>query len=1291
MAYNKVTIDVEARFVDNLTGAIGKADKAVDALDKKKPKVVVSADTNNADKKIDDTGKKLDDLGKKKPKPKAGLQDNASKGLDKILDKTKSLADKVCSVAVKVRDNEALNLLSKIEGKTKSLASKAWTAVVKVKDLATAPIKKLYNSIFNLKTLIAGVVTGLAAKQFILNPINLADQYSSAKIGFSTLLGESRGQEMMDQIDEFAKATPFKTSGVISNVQKMMAYGWDVERVIKDMKTIGDAAAATGKGDQGLESIVYALSEIRSKGKLSTQELNQLASAGIKAKAYLAEGLGYGTSDEGMAKLAKDLEKGAVGANQAIDLILEGMKEFDGMMDKTANETVEGLKSQLEDTFEINIARRWGQGLQDGAKRGLGYIVSLLDEADEALMSFGDTIYDVGKELSNYFADVLGRTVSRIKEITESDAFKNASLGEKISMLWEGAIANPFADWWSSTVMPWWDSTAVPWLSEKAAALGENIGKGLTAGVLALFGASDEAIDAAGQGASIAASFVKGFVDGFDGSAVADAIGDAIGSVWDSLPAPMKLLVGGMAVGKGAGMLTSLAGGLATLAGGAAKFLGGAAAGTGLLGAGANTAIGLGAGNLAAGASISAGGLAALGLGGIASGGLAAFTGATGIYDIYRGLKDKDDARATGGGLKVGGVLSGAAIGAGIGSVVPGIGTLLGGLFGAGIGGLAGLFGAKKVKEIEAEKQSLEELTEAAETSDEALAVLQDRQTMIAKDISKRFGDVSLTMEEISTVVQSLLGNMSEGMDKFNTATAEADSTMQGFKASAADINKWNWKASIGMKFSDEDKQGYLTSIENYIANAEAVVEAQHYQMTAAVELLLGDEKAGKTIIKNSDAFYSGIQEELDGLSSDLSKKVNIALEDGEITADEGKIIADLQSKIAEITNKVANAQTEAKMEAIKIKFSSGELDQDSFTKLQEEMSAQIEAASKTYDSALEASITSLNLQLEDGAINQEEYDNQIKKLTEGYNANIGDVKAQAESIQLEILGENYEDILGEDAAAKLKNALEQSLAVGLEPVNWTQEQASTFLGIDGLSEAAAGSIGEMLTTVSEGLNLDVSGITPTPESLEAVGVKVHDGAAAAIQNQLANPFHATATVNITAHTNVTGLPKGVSLTGGLGNARGGLIYPSTRHVSKFGAGGEVSGGAQLAVLAEEGTPEMIIPLGSQRRKRGLALWEKAGHMMGVPGFAEGGLVGGGSSDEGLRFIQSGSGAGAAQGVQVNVGGVTVEVTVEGGANANIADAIREQSGEIAEEIAGILADAFSSQFENTPSRGDVA
>lgn len=113
----------------------------------------------------------------------------------------------------------------------------------------------------------------------------------------------------------------------------------------------------------------------------------------------------------------------------------------------------------------------------------------------------------------------------------------------------------------------------------------------------------------------------------------------------------------------------------------------------------------------------------------------------------------------------------------------------------------------------------------------------------------------------------------------------------------------------------------------------------------------------------------------------------------------------------------------------------------------------------------------------------------------------------------------------------------------------------------------------------------------------------------------------------------------------------------------------------------------MIIPLGSQRRERGLKLWEKAGQMLNVPGFARGGRTDGG--DEGLRYRGTGSvgDGGSGSNVEVNVGGVTVEIQMSGG-DTNIVEAIKAQGGEIAETVAGILADAFNAQFENTPVRG---
>ena len=53
----------------------------------------------------------------------------------------------------------------------------------------------------------------------------------------------------------------------------------------------------------------------------------------------------------------------------------------------------------------------------------------------------------------------------------------------------------------------------------------------------------------------------------------------------------------------------------------------------------------------------------------------------------------------------------------------------------------------------------------------------------------------------------------------------------------------------------------------------------------------------------------------------------------------------------------------------------------------------------------------------------------------------------------------------------------------------------------------------------------------------------------------------------------------------------------------------------------------------------------------------------------------------------VNDGGITVEIHVDATGHENIAEAIKAQADEIAETMAGIMADAFGGIFENTPVR----
>lgn len=1298
---NKVTIDVEARFVDNVSGKTKKASKAVDDIGKSadqtqkklnnmsKNKSSVDVDDSKFTKKLNTIEKKLGKLAKSNTKVAFLLNatDKATNVINKVYKAGNKLAGKTFRGIVSIKDSSALSTINKIIDGGRNISGKTWNAIVKVKDYALAPLTKIKNMLFSIKSLVLAITAGMAAKTFIASPIALADAYSGANIGFSTLLGESRGQQLMDELDVFAKETPFKASQVIAQTQRMLAMGWDVENIIEDMETIGDAAAATGKGEQGLEQIVLALSQIKTKGRLSTEELNQLAEAGLSAKRYLAEGLGYGTGDEGIAKMTKDLENGAIASGVALEALLSGMKEYQGMMDATANETVGGLWSQIEDTFEINIFRRWGQGLQDGAKKSFGSLVSLIDTADASLGEFGDTLYNLGSTISNYAATKLGDVVEKMTEITGSYEFKNASLGEQISMLWKGIVTDPIGEWWEGGGR---EKTI-----ESAGKVGKWIGETLTAGILGILGVTDIFKDSElgeSGGMNVAQSFAKGFVDGFDASAISDKLIEAISNVWNALPWWGKALVGGYAAGKigsfagsaigGIGNLVSLAKGAGGLIGGTGTAMVG---GTGLLGKLASAGYAVTGG--AAGSTLAGGTAALIGgasiAGGVA-GGSSAIKGVVDLVGAYKSLKagDTTEAKAKGasGGSALGGVAAGAAAGAAIGSVIPGLGTLAGGLIGAGIGGVSGwIAGDKWADSIRSAKYETEEMQKAIEDADiSAEDLAKTFEKAIYENLQKNMGQIKLTASEITRIADQIVwGDSLNAFDQYTQATKTAASNLETLKNAAANTDKWMWKAGLGVTFNDDEMESIAESFSEYISAAQSYVENKHYEFTAAVGIILDPtSESGKGIIASGDAFYTSLQEQINSLGSELSGKISIALEDGVITLDEEAEIANLQGQMADISNKLAEAQSAAEMDLIKLKFSGGTLDLDSYESLMSQMQATIDERMNTSDDAFVASVSSLKLQLSEGAISQEEYDAQIQDIVTGYQTTIDSLRAEVQSVELDIIaGSEYGTMLGEDAKEKLNEAMSSAIKDNTNPIEWTTDEVRTLLGADSLSEESAAAIGQIMGGVYEQLqSLKVDG------SIVAKWTVSNENDPAGLIKE-----SVPSTINVPVNVNLTGRAtfdsSRMNISGRF--ARGGI--------AGYSNGGIVRGGSQLIEVAEEGSPEMIIPLSSQRRNRALKLWAQAGNMMGVPGFARGGLTSG-AADEGIRFSPFSSGEyEGSPSASIDVGGIHVEIQVHANNNQNIAEAIREQGAEIAETVAGILADALEEQFENTPTKGGVA
>ncbi|CDF09444.1 putative uncharacterized protein [Eubacterium sp. CAG:76] len=515
-------------------------------------------------------------------------------------------------------------------------------------------------------------------------------------------------------------------------------------------------------------------------------------------------------------------------------------------------------------------------------------------------------------------------------------------------------------------------------------------------------------------------------------------------------------------------------------------------------------AIDLGAGNLAGGASMGAGALAATGM---AAGAGAIAGGATLIsagIDTYKAIKSDNKAEKSAYGesaaWKAGGVAAGAAAGAAIGSIIPGLGTAVGALVGAGVGGIAGWIKGNKVKEEyqdnveEMEKQaerakrvyevtglSIDKVHFANDDLNEAMKdtnlTAEELANYINEDMAKvaqeAFGDITLSLTEIKDLAQEItFGKSIESVTEFSKATDTVSSDLASLKSTISDLKKQNWKASLGMELDETEKDDYKKAIDNFAKSASQYIEDNHYQATVALKLINGSG-ADTTGLDN---MYSGMKTQIDDLTAQLSDKVTIALQDGVIQLDEQDEILNLQQQIQDITSKLSSAQEEASLDVLKIKYGSGAgLTYDSFTQMQEELKAQVQSWSENYDSALEITLTNLKLQLSEGAISQEDYDAAVQEATQNYTAQMNEMNVRVQSFNLDTIAEAWDtqlngilpDLEG-SLSEKLQTAMNAALLEKPDVSAWTQEDVMKWFDLDGIDTSAFENIYAELKATAE-------------------------------------------------------------------------------------------------------------------------------------------------------------------------------------------------------------------------------
>jgi len=225
-------------------------------------------------------------------------------------------------------------------------------------------------------TMLAGLGAAAGSGFFALAAGGIAANASmeQTKAAFSTLLGsaETAGAFLKD-LGAFAAATPFEFPELADASKKLLAFGFAAEDIIPMMTSIGDAVGALGGGKAEIDRVTMAMGQMSAKGKVSAEEMGQLAELGIPAWKMLADSMGLSTAE--VMKLA---EQGKITADQAIPALLAGMENtFGGAMQGQAM-TFNGLMSTLADNARMALMAFTGPifAMAKGALEQLGTAVS---------------------------------------------------------------------------------------------------------------------------------------------------------------------------------------------------------------------------------------------------------------------------------------------------------------------------------------------------------------------------------------------------------------------------------------------------------------------------------------------------------------------------------------------------------------------------------------------------------------------------------------------------------------------------------------------------------------------------------------------------------------------------------------------------------------------------------------------------------------------------------------------------------------------------------------------------
>lgn len=210
------------------------------------------------------------------------------------------------------------------------------------------------------------------AQSFISQMVAVRSQFQQLEISFGTMLkSKEKANELMAQMTDLAAKTPFGLQEVSEGAKRLLAFQVPAEEVTETLRRMGDVASGLGVP---MGQLIHVYGQVKSQGRLLTNDLYQFMNAGIPIIAELSKVVGKSETE------IKDMvSAGKIGFTE-IQAVIKNMTNEGGLFYNLMAEQSKSLGGQisnLKDNFDqmLNEIGKSSEGIVSGAIKGVSFLV----------------------------------------------------------------------------------------------------------------------------------------------------------------------------------------------------------------------------------------------------------------------------------------------------------------------------------------------------------------------------------------------------------------------------------------------------------------------------------------------------------------------------------------------------------------------------------------------------------------------------------------------------------------------------------------------------------------------------------------------------------------------------------------------------------------------------------------------------------------------------------------------------------------------------------------------------